>query len=350
MPFERPTLPQLIDAGATEIESRLPGVLARVRRSLVGVINRVVAGGLSALYQYAEWLNRQAWPDQAEAEYLDEHGARWGVTRNEAVAATGTARFTGADGAVIAAGTELRRADGVLYATTVEATIAAGQALVALAASTAGQGGNTGINTPLTLTTPIAGVGSAAVAYTALAGGADQEGDEDYRARILRRIQRAPNGGSQDDYIDWALDVSGVTRAWIYPGEQGSGTVVLRFMRDDDTASPIPDAGEVSAVQAALDALRPVTAALTVVAPVAVPLNFTIQLTPDTAAVRAAVQAELADVLRREAEPGGTILITHLREAVSVAAGETDHVMTLPAANVPHTTGQIATMGVITWV
>jgi uncharacterized phage protein gp47/JayE len=203
MPFERPTLPQLIDAGATEIESRLPGVLARVRRSLVGVINRVVAGGLAALYQYAEWLNRQAWPDQAEAEYLDEHGARWGVTRNEAVAATGTARFTGADGAVIAAGTELRRADGVLYTTTVEAAIAAGQALAAVTASVTGQGGNTGINTPLTLTTPIAGVGSAAVAYTALAGGADQEGDEDYRARILRRIQRAPNGGSQDDYIDW---------------------------------------------------------------------------------------------------------------------------------------------------
>lgn len=349
MPFERPTLPQLIDAGATEIESRLPGVLARVRRSLVGVINRVVAGGLAALYQYAEWLNRQAWPDQAEAEYLDEHGARWDVTRNEAVAATGTARFTGADGTVIVAGTELRRADGVLYATTLEATIAAGQALVALAASTAGQGGNTGINTPLTLTTPIAGVNSAAVAYTALAGGADQEGDEDYRARILRRIQRAPNGGSLDDYIDWALDVSGVTRAWIYPGEQGPGTVVLRFMRDDD-ANPIPDAGEVDAVQAALDAVRPVTAALFVVAPVATPLDFTIQLTPDTAAVRAAVQAELADVLRREAEPGGTILISHLREAVSVAAGETDHVMTLPAANVPHTTGHIATMGVITWV
>ena len=349
MPFERPTLPQLIDAGATEIESRLPGVLARVRRSLVGVINRVVAGGLAALYQYAEWLNRQAWPDQAEAEYLDQHGARWGVTRNEAVAATGTARFTGADGTVIVSGTELRRADGVLYATTVEATIAAGQALVAVAASTAGQGGDTGINTPLTLTAPIAGVNSAASAYTALAGGADQEGDDDYRARILRRIQRAPNGGSLDDYIDWALDVSGVTRAWVYPGEQGAGTVVLRFMRDDD-ASPIPDAGEVSAVQAVLDVLRPVTAALTVVAPVATPLDFTIQLTPDTAAVRAAVQAELADVLRREAEPGGTILITHLREAVSVAAGETDHVMTTPAANVPHTTGQIATMGVITWV
>lgn len=349
MPFERPTLPQLIDQGATEFESRLPGVLARVRRSLVGVINRVVAAGLAALYQYAEWLNKQAWPDQADAEYLNDHGARWGIPRKEAVAATGSARLSGVDGTVIPLGTVLQRADGVLYTTTAEAVIAAGQAIVSVIASTAGQNGSTGINTALSLAAPIIGVAAAATAYTAISGGADIEGDDAYRARILQRIRQVPSGGSKADYVAWALEVSGVTRAWMYPGEQGAGTVVLRFMRDDD-ASPIPDAGEVATVQAYVDAVRPVTAAFTAVAPVAVALNFTIQLTPSTAAVKAAVQAELTDLLRREAEPGGTILLSHLKEAVSVAAGETDHVMSAPAANVVYATGQIATMGVITWL
>lgn len=350
MAFERPTLPQLIDQGAAEFESRLPGVLARVRRSLVGVINRVLAAGLSALYQYAEWLNKQAWPDQADAEFLGEHGARWGVTRTEAVAATGTARLTGTDGVTVPLGTTLQRADGVLYATTAEGTVAAGQALIAVQAQTLGQAGNAGINTALSLTTPISGVATAATAYTALAGGADEEADDAYRARILQRIRQAPHGGSADDYLAWALEVAGVTRAWVYPGEQGAGTVVLRFMRDDDAASAIPDAGEVAAVQTYIDARRPVTAAVSVVAPVAVALNFTIQLTPNTAAVKGAVEAELTDLIRREAMPGGTLLLSHLREAVSVAAGETDHVMTVPAANVVYATGQIATMGVITWV
>lgn len=349
MPMQRPTLGELIDSGAAEIESRLPGVLARVRRSLVGVINRVLAGGLSALYQYAEWLNKQAWPDLAESEYLDGHGLRWGVDRTPAVAATGTARLTGTDGTVVPLGTTLRRADGVLYATTAEGAIAGGQALVAVQCATLGQAGNASINTALSLASPLPGVSSAATAYTALAGGADIEDDAGYRARILARIRKPPQGGRMDDYLAWALAVPGVTRAWVYPGEQGAGTVVVRFVRDDD-ASLIPDAGEVAAVQAAIDELRPVTAAVYVVAPVAVAINFTIQLSPNTSAVRGAVEAELRDLIVREAEPGGTLLLSHLREAVSSAAGETDHVMTVPAANVVYATGQIATMGVITWL
>lgn len=350
MPFERPTLPELIDQGASEIESRLPGVLARVRRSLVGVLNRVVAGGLSALYKFAEFLNRQTWPDLADAEYLDGHGARWGVTRNAAVAATGTARFTGVDGTAIPLGTVVQRADGQEYATTEDAIVAAGQALVPVQGVAPGQASNTSINAALTLASPIAGITSGATAYTALAGGADVEDDEAYRVRVLARIREAPHGGREADYIQWAKEVAGVTRAWVYPGEQGPGTVVVRFMRDDDLAGAIPDAGEVATVQAYIEARRPVTAVPTVLAPVAVPMNFTIQLTPDTLAVRASVEAELADLIRRVAEPGGTILRTHIQEAISTAGGEVDHVLTAPAANVGHAPGEIATMGVVTWL
>jgi uncharacterized phage protein gp47/JayE len=348
MPFERPTLPQLIDQGASEIESRLPGVLARARRSLVGVINRVLAGGLSALYKYAEFLNRQVWPDQAEEEFLAEHGARWGVDRTPAAPATGSVGFIGTNGTNIPAGTVAQRADGARYLTDDIATIAAGVATVPVTAEVAGQTGNATIGTALTLTSPIAGVNSAASAQTALAGGADIEDVEAWRARILARIRQAPQGGSVDDYIAWALQVPGVTRAWVYPGELGAGTVTIRFARDDD-ASPIPDTGEVATVQAYIDQLRPVTADVVVVAPVAEPLDFTIALTPDSAPVKAAVEAELADLIRREGRPGGTLLLSRLREAISTAAGETDHVLSVPAANVTHTTAQMPVMGVITW-
>jgi uncharacterized phage protein gp47/JayE len=350
MPFERPTLPELIDQGASELESRLPGVLARVRRSLVGVINRVVAGGLSALYKYAEFLNRQAWPDLAEGDYLDDHGSRWGIPRTPAAPATGTVRFTGVDGTAIPIGTSVQRADGQGYLTTVVGAIAAGQAIVAVQAVTAGQASNAAVNSALTLSSPLAGVAAAATAYTELSGGADIEADEEYRSRILARIRKPPQGGCHDDYIEWAKQVPGVTRVWVYPGEQGPASVVVRFTRDDDLAGAIPDAGEVAAVQAHLDPLRPVTAALTVVAPIADPLNFTIAALPNTAAVRAAVQAELTDLIRREAEPGGTLLLSHLREAVSTSAGEFDHNMTVPAANVVSPAGHISTMGVITWL
>ena len=138
----------------------------------------------------------------------------------------------------------------------------------------------------------------------------------------------------------------------MYPGELGLGTVTVRFVRDDDgTGSAIiPAAAEVVAVQAHIDALRPVTAQVTVVAPTAVPLNFQIQgLTPNNATVQAAVQAELQDLLLREAVPGGTILLSHIRAAISAAAGETDYVLLSPSANVTNTTGNMSTMGTITW-
>ena len=85
------------------------------------------------------------------------------------------------------------------------------------------------------------------------------------------------------------------------------------------------------------------------IAPVASAVNFTISVTPSTAAVRAAVEAELEDLLLREAEPGGTLYLSRIREAVSLAAGESDSTITVPSADVTKASGQIATMGVITW-
>ena len=95
---------------------------------------------------------------------------------------------------------------------------------------------------------------------------------------------------------------------------------------------------------------RPVTADVTVFAPTAVPMNFTIELTPSDATTKAAVIAELEDLILREAEPGGTILLSHINEAISLAAGETDHILTVPSADVTVTTTQISTMGTVTWV
>jgi uncharacterized phage protein gp47/JayE len=349
MPFDRPQLSRLIDQGAAEFESRLPGILARARRSLVGVLNRVTAGGLSALYQYVEYLNRQVWADTCDVENLPRHGARWGVPRKEAAPATGSVSFTGITGTDVPAGTVVMRSDGTRFATVNPVTLVAGTATAEVTAEVAGQAGNAAIATVLQLESPIAGINSGVTAFTALAGGADIEDAEDWRARILARKRRVPQGGSLYDYEDWALEVPGVTRAWASRGEMGAGTVTVRFTRDEDV-SPIPDAGEVATVQAHIDERRPVTADAFVVAPIGAPVDFTIQLTPNDAAVRAAVFAELLDVIRREGEPGGTLLITHLREAVSIAAGEENHIMTVPNADVAMTTGQLPMMGVITWL
>lgn len=347
--MDRPTLKQLIDQGATEFVSRLPGVLVHLRLGVLGVLNRVVAGGLSALYKYAERLNKQVWADTCDVEELPKHGARWGVPQIEAAAATGVVQFAGTNDATIPAGTVLQRADEVQYTTDALGTIAGGVALVPVTAVEAGQSGNAVVATQLTLTTSVPNVNALATVSTEISGGADVEKPEPWRARILAEKRKPPQGGNKDDYKAWALQVPGVTRAWVYPKELGAPTVVVRFVRDDD-ATLIPDAAEVAAVQAYMDVKRPVTADLIVVAPVAVPQDFTIQLVPDNAATRAKVEAELLDLYRREAEPGGTMLLTHQREAISITEGETDHLLVFPTANQTHSIGQLPVLGTITWL
>lgn len=349
--FSRPSLADIIQRVRNDVLSRL-STDDVLRRADAEVYARVMGGVAHGLYGFIEWLSDQVIYDTAELEYLERWCSIWGITRKPAAAATGSVTFAVQAGAVIPAGTLLQALDGVQYQTTADATITAPTATAPVAAVVAAAAGNRATGQSLSLVSPVVGVQSTATAGL-LSGGADIETDDALRGRLLSRIQQPPQGGASYDYTTWALEVSGVTRAWVAPQELGLGTVTVRFVRDNDGsgAAIIPDASEVAAVQAYIDARRPVTAQVTVVAPAAVPINFQIQgLTPNNATVQAAVQAELQDLLTREAVPGGSILLSHIRAAISAAAGETDYVLVAPAANVTNTVGNMSTMGTITWL
>lgn len=355
MPFSRPSLLTLVDRAAADFESRLPGADARLRRSNLNVLARVNAGAIHGLYGYLDFIARQVLPDTADAEFLDRHATLWLASgRLPAAYAVGQVLLTGTNGAVVPADTLFKRGDGATYTSIAEVTIAAGQALVDLVATVAGQAGNAGAGIALNLDSPIAGINAAGtVTAGALTGGADIEDDDSLRARVVARIQETPQGGARHDYIAWAKEVPGVTRAWCYPLEMGDGTVTVRFVRDDDAAL-IPDAGEVAAVQSYVEALAPVGMQLFVVPPVAAPIAFEINLTPATASAKAAVEASLRDLLIREAEPEGgagegIVLLSHIREAISLASGESDHVLLAPTADVAPAVGHMATFGSIAW-
>lgn len=349
MSFQRPDLAALIERVQADFVRNLALKTPILRRSMVWIFSRVIAGVTHGLHGHLVWLSKQMFPDTSDIEFLERQAALYGIARQAATFASGPVRFTGTNGTVIPLGTVVQRADGQQYQTLAAATVASGVATPQVRAVTAGASANAAANDAVTLTTPISGIASAATVWTGgIVNGIDAESDASLRERMLQRLREPPLGGAEGDYAAWARSVPGITRAWVYPLELGPGTVTVRVVNDD--ADPIiPDSGKLAEVAAYIEARRPVTAQITVVAPVAVAVNFTIELTPDTAEVRAAVTAELRDLLRRDATPGGTILLSRIREAVSVAAGESDNVVTVPSANVTRTTGQISTMGTITW-
>ena len=317
------------------------------------------------MYGYIVWIALQAFPDTAEAIELQQWADIWTVTRVAASKATGTLTVTGTATTVIPAGTIWRSGAQQDYESDAEETIpAAGSVTVEITAVAAGADGNLAVGAKPNLVSPITGVVSEAIVATALTGGADIESDTSLLARLLLRLRNPPRGGTKPDYEFWSLSGhADVTRAWAFPLASGLGTVSVYFMTDDAATDGIPDAATVTAVNIYIQARKPVTADVTVAAPTAVPLDITINnVEPMTQAVQDAIEAELQDLITREADVGGTIQdkdgndvtigtlpLSHIREAISTAAGETDHTLTAPTADVTVGDGEITTLGTLTF-
>jgi uncharacterized phage protein gp47/JayE len=348
MPFERPTLVQLRDRTATDIE-RHSGQDATSRGSAYAPIAKAQAGLAHGLHGHLAWIADQLFDDTADDANLLRRAAEMGITRIPAARASGTATATGNDGAVIPAETLLQTDDEILYRVTAEASIVAGTATLQLTAVEPGAAGNQAAGVTLRFISPVLDVDSEATVVE-ITSGADIEPITRVRERLAERRTNPPMGGNSADYIAWAKAAHvDVTRAWCYPNENGLGTVVVRFVTDD-LSTPIPTQAHVEAVTDYTDQVRPAgMKAFNVYAPVAKSLDITFTaLSPNTPTVRAAIEAELKDLISREGEPGGTLLLTHINEAISLATGETDHRHDL-VDDFTCATGEFPVLGALTW-
>lgn len=349
MPFARPTLTELINRVITDISSRVTGVDSAVlRRSLLGVVGQSEAGAVHLLYGYLDWIAKQTIIDTSTGEYLRRWAAIWKIIPKTAGFAGGQVAFPGAATSTVLAGTIVQRQDRVQYKALADSTFSGGSLSFPVLALEAGEQGNFGTGLPIFLLSPVDGVQSTGATTTKLEGGVDVESDERLLARLLARIQQPPHGGAKSDYEQWALEVAGVTRVWVYPLQMGVGTVTVMFVCDEDE-DIIPSPAKVAEVQAYINERSPVTAEVFVVAPIPDLLNMNIKLSPNTTAVQNAVRAEVGDLIDRDSEPGGLILISRLREAVSLAAGEDNNRIDAPTADVTHAAGHMAVPGTFTF-
>ncbi len=350
MPFNRPALQEMLDQIQSEMDIAFNSGNARLDQSVENVLSRVYAMAQHEMYGYLAYMIKQILPDSAEQDFLERHASIWDVDRKQATKSTGTITFTGTNGTIIPEGTILKRADGQLYRTTQNATLSSGAASIEIESLNTGQSLNAVSGLALVMSSPIAGVQSQAiVAVSGITGGTDREDDNSLRSRIISRIQQPPHGGASFDYETWAKNVAGVTRAWVYPEQLGLGTVQVIFVMDNKDSTIIPNLVEVQAVQDYIDTQRPVTADVTVTAPVALPIDFEIALNPNTPAIQSAVRAELEDFFRRESAPAGTLYLSRISEAISAANGEFYHVLNTPNTNITASFGQMPILGTITW-
>lgn len=368
MPFARPTLTALRTAAIEDITtSGVPGLDGLLRNAVLRVLAWVMSGLAYSVYGYLDWIARQSVPFTSTDEYLEAWAALIAVYRKDSTPATGSARFLGAPGLVVPLGSTLTRQDGTPYTATDDATVdATGAVLVPIVSAVNGTLTDCDDGTPISLDPPIAGINSGGVTVGPTTGGSDQESNDGLRTRMLFKYAMPPQGGSASDYIEWALEVPGCTRAWIEPEGHGPGSVVVYPMFDlvnaadggfpqgtDGVATQetrgTTATGDQLAVADHIYPLRPVTALVWVAAPNPLPINITLAaLEPNTVEIVGQITAALTDMFLAVGEVAGTIYPSQLYDAISSTPGVDHFVMTAPIAAVTATEGQLPVLGTLT--
>ncbi len=340
MAFARPTLPEIRARIQADLNARANGGTPYLRRAFEYVLSWAIAAVVHDLHGHVAYGVTQLLPTDCDETQLAKWGQMVSTPRKQPTAATGNYVFTGTNGSVIVEGSTIQVPGNIRYSTTAEGTIASGTATVAVEAVEVGEAGNTDGATPGALVSPITGVQTAGVFDADGAeGGTDLEELETWRQRILARLATTPRGGTSDDYEFWVRSTPGVTvrDVFVTPLRSGAGTVDVAFLVEDDD-DPIPTSPQIVLVQDYVDSKRPADmAGCTVYAPTAQTQNYDIAIRPNTADIRAAVEASIRAMHERDVGMGETLLISKLDEAASTAAGEIDHSFTTPSANVTAT-------------
>jgi uncharacterized phage protein gp47/JayE len=362
MAFERPTLSTIIQRVEGDIKGAL-SIVTILRRSFLKAMSAAVGGVSHVLHGHLVFISKQIFPDQAEDEFVERWGSIYGMERNPATFTQLNIDivFTGAG--TLVAGTVYQRTDGATYTLNDEVSATgAGTESGVITAEEAGDAGNLDTGETVSLQSAVANVeGDATVSSTAVEG-ADEEENDSFRSRIVKRIQNPPSGGTVADYEQFALDAAAdVSRAWVFPGYRGEGTCDVAFMQTDNGGEQIPGAAKVQEVEDYIISKKPVTANHNTFAPIDNSVDFDIAIDPNTSEVQAAITAELEDLFLRESQVRGAyktvtttydgkIRLSRISEAISVAEDEEAHEVNSPTSDPePATDGGILTLGTITF-
>lgn len=354
MPYQTPTLSQLIQQGEQQIDHRLPNLK---RNNVVKVINRVCAALSAGEHVHLDYLAKQIIPTTADESYLIEYALYKGIARKPASKAEGLITLDVVIQADIPKGTAFQHSPTGLTFLTLETQQArVGKVDVKVQCDTEGQVGNLHANTPVTLTSAILGVKPHAV-IKSMGGGADIESLSRLLARLIQRVQYPPAGGAPHDYVRWANEVPGITRAWCYPRYKGGGTTGVAIVCDD-RLDILPTSDEIQKVTQYIEGHRnsvtglwegmPAGNELFVFAPKVKKQAFTIRLVPATVQLKSAVQNALISYFET-VKPEQKIYLSHLRAIVSNVIGEIDNSIITPSEDIQLGQGEIIQLGEITW-
>lgn len=331
MALVTPTTAALADAIVSQIEASISQTIPLLPKSFTRVLAKALAGAIVIVYRYAGFAFLQMFVSTASTRETVVNGrtliplVEWGrlvgvgdpepATRAELNL---TVNVTEQSGSLAAGAQLIFSPTGVVYVSTAAVALDAATVTVRVrAASQSGGGdgsgdiGNRIVADVLTFANPLPNVARDAVVASVAVTAADGEGWEPYRARVVRRFQRRPQGGAYADYEAWATSVAGIVAAYPYTGAPGEVDVYCEAtVASSGSADGIPTGPQLTAVAAAIDfdenglaTRRPANAAVNVLAITRTGFDIIVNglEATDTAAAETAIEDAVDDYLRSRA-------------------------------------------------
>jgi uncharacterized phage protein gp47/JayE len=351
MAWQVPSFQEIVDSELRDIANQSPD--AYIGSDGDYSIRAAAHGAaVEGLYAHQQYIYNQIFPDLMDFDNLQRFGADHGVYLRAATAATGTLAFAGTVGNAVPLGT-ICAFNGVSFATTIAAVIGAGGTVnVPFQAVVPGAAGNFTDGSVLNLASAPPGISATASIATANLDGTDTEAQPAYLARVLYRLQNPPQGGSEADYYIWATNTPGCGYAFIYGQRTLANSVDIVIL---DANGNLPTLGLITAVQANINANRPVCANNSLVSgpsPLLVPISAAVVLGAgaNLVTVTALIETALATYFAT-LTPKAAVIYNDLVMIFMNTLGVADVVFTTPTANVAvafnNTTIQLARLGTV---
>lgn len=365
MSLATPTTRDLSDQIVAQIAASLSQSVPLLPKAFVRVLAWAIAGAIVLVYKYAGFIFLQMFVAHASAEETTVNGktliplVEWGVllgvgrpnaaTKAELLIAVSVTDQTGS----LPSGTQLLYAPTrVVYVTTADVAKDAPTIQVTIRAASddaggdgSGDIGNLQPDDIVSFASTPAGVATDAVVVSQSVTAADSEDSEVYRQRVIRHVQRRPQGGAYADYQGWAEEVEGIVHAYPYAGDPGEVDVHCEATEESSgSADGIPTGAQLTAVaesieleESGLATRRPVGAAVNVLAITRTEFDVQVSgLDPDTAEIQASIEDGIDEYLRAR-EPfivGLSVLPRDDRVTEAAVGGIVDDIVSAYGATV----------------
>lgn len=265
MALVTPTTQQIASNIIGQLETAISQTIPLLPKAFSRVLSKVLAAIYVVLYKYAGFSLLQQFVSTASFEATEVNGqiirplVEWGrlvgagdplpATQAELQLAVTVLTLTGS----LPGGSQLLyAASGVVYLTTAAVALGAPTITVTARASSdqdngdgSGEIGNLEPGQVLQFASPLPNVATNATVTGSAVVGAEAESEDAYRARVLRRCQRRPQGGAYADYQAWGTEVPGIRNVFPYTGAPGEVDVYVEAEAGPDG---IPDPSQLAEV------------------------------------------------------------------------------------------------------